>query len=232
MRGIALVLSALTVAALAQTPAGRLARWKPVPMPFHSEGLSAKERQMVDKLVDASRLLNDVYWRQSDRAGLALYKSTQDPTLRRLFAIMGSRWDLLDENRPFVGTEPMPPGHELYPHDLTRAQIEQYVKRHPGRQGRDLQSVHGGEMARRSPGRRPVSRGVPASFSSPWPRTLREAAALSDDAAFAQLPAAARRRAADRRLLRERPRLARPRRTRSSTSSSRRTKPTSTTCSA
>ena len=38
--------------------------------------------------------------------------------------IMGGRWDLLDENRPFAGGEPMPPGHELYPHDLTRAALE------------------------------------------------------------------------------------------------------------
>ena len=33
---------------------------------------------MVDKLVEACRLLDDVYWRQSDLAGLALYRSTAD----------------------------------------------------------------------------------------------------------------------------------------------------------
>jgi hypothetical protein len=128
---MSLILFALAGAALAQTPAGRLARWKPVEMPFHAESLSGKERQMVEKLVDACRLLNDVYWRQSDRAGLALYKSTRDETLRRLFAIMGSRWDLLDENRPFIGQETMPPGHDLYPHDLTRARLDQYLKQRP-----------------------------------------------------------------------------------------------------
>ena len=185
MRGIALVLSALTVAALAQTPAGRLARWKPVPMPFHPEGLSAKERQMVDKLVDASRLLNDVYWRQSDRAGLALYKSTQDPTLRRLFAIMGSRWDLLDENRPFVGTEPMPPGHDLYPHDLTRARLDQHLKRHP----EDKDAIYNPYTVVKWRGDRLI--GVPyheeyREFLEPMAKDLREAAALSDDAAFAK----------------------------------------------
>ena len=44
---------------------------------------------------------------------------------------MGGRWDLIDENRPFAGAPAMPPGHELYPHDLTRDRIEQYVKQHP-----------------------------------------------------------------------------------------------------
>ena len=154
-------------------------------MPFHTEGLSAKERQMVDKLVDASRLLNDVYWRQSDRAGLALYKSTQDPTLRRLFAIMGSRWDLLDENRPFAGTEPMPPGHDLYPHDLTRARLEQYVKRHP----EDKDAIYNPYTVVKWRGDRLV--GVPyheeyREFLEPMAKDLREAAALSDDAAFAK----------------------------------------------
>src|SRR5689334_19328517 len=105
---------------LPQTPAQRLARWKLVDMPFQSSALSPNERQMVDKLVDACRLLNDVYWRQSDRAGLELYKTTNDPVVKRLLSIMGSRWDLLDENLPFVGNTPMPPGHDLYPHDLTR----------------------------------------------------------------------------------------------------------------
>src|SRR5438477_3648264 len=52
-------------AALAQlTPAQRLAKWKPVEMQYHTESLSAKERAMVEKLVDASRLLDQVYWHQ------------------------------------------------------------------------------------------------------------------------------------------------------------------------
>lgn len=86
---------------------------------------------MVAKLVDACRLLDDIFWRQSDLAGLELYRTTQDATVKRLLAVMGSRWDLLDENRPFVGQQAMRPGHELYPHDLTREAIEKYVQQHP-----------------------------------------------------------------------------------------------------
>src|SRR5205085_6615568 len=82
---------------------------------------------------EAAQYLDEIYWRQSDPDGLALYKSTRDPKVKRLLMINGSRWDLLDENRPFVGTEPMPPGHALYPKDLTRAQMEQYCKLHPDR---------------------------------------------------------------------------------------------------
>src|SRR2546425_7793315 len=111
----------------------RLARWQPVKMPFSSAGLSARERQMVAKLVEASQYLDNIFWRQSDPEGLALYKSTRDPKLRRLLMINGSRFDLVDENHPFAGTDPMSPGHGLYPKGLTREQIEQYVKEHPAK---------------------------------------------------------------------------------------------------
>src|SRR5580704_13352876 len=125
-----LLMAVLAAAQPAANIAERLARWKPVPMPYHSEGLTARDRQMVDKLVEACRLLNDVYWRQSDAAGLALYLKTTDPRIKQLLNVNGSRWDLID-SKPFYGTGAQPPGRDLYPHDLTRQQIEQYVALHP-----------------------------------------------------------------------------------------------------
>jgi hypothetical protein len=171
-------------AAAAPTLAERLAQWRPVEMPFQSAGLSAKERQMVDKLVEASRLLDDVYWRQSDLTGLALYKSTPDANLKRLLMIMGSRWDLLDENRPFTGSEPMPPGHELYPKGLTRADIEKYVQQHPA----DKAAIYDPFTVVKRQGDRLT--GTPyrveyKPFLDPMAKALRDAAALSPDPAFA-----------------------------------------------
>src|SRR5690242_6209234 len=99
-----------------------LAKWQPLKMPYKSASLSVRERQMVDKLVDASRYLEDIFWRQSDPEGLRLLKTTNDPVVKRLLIVNGSRWDLLNDNKPFVGVEPMPPGHALYPKGLTREQ--------------------------------------------------------------------------------------------------------------
>src|SRR5438067_8327304 len=99
-------------------PDQRLAKWQPVKMPFNSSGLGARERQMVQKLVEASQYLDDIYWRQSDPEGLALYNSSRDPKIRRLLMINGSRFDLVDDNHPFAGTEAMPPGRALYPKGL------------------------------------------------------------------------------------------------------------------
>jgi hypothetical protein len=186
MRGklcAALALAALAMAA-DQTVAERLARWKPVEMPFQSARLSAKERQMVEKLVEASRLLDDVYWRQSDLTGLALYQSTTDAKLKRLLMIMGCRWDLLDENRPFTGNETMPPGHELYPRGMTRADIEKYVADHPEQKAAIYDPY---TIVRRQSGRLTTTpyHVVYKGQLEPMAKALRDAAGLSADPAFA-----------------------------------------------
>src|SRR5258708_5012364 len=53
----------------------RLAKWREVRMPFESKGLSAREIKMVNKLVDASRYLEEIFWRQNDPEALQLYQS-------------------------------------------------------------------------------------------------------------------------------------------------------------
>jgi len=168
----------------------RLAKFRQVEMPFHSSGLSANENKMVLKLVDASRDLDDIFWRQVDPAGLELYESLggstdpKDKELRRYLWINGSRFDLFDNNKPFVGTDPMPPGGGFYPQGLTREQIEQYVKDHPEKREQIYSSTtvirwHGKELE-----------GLPyhvayRSFLEPAAKDLREAADLSSDPAFA-----------------------------------------------
>ncbi len=167
----------------------RLAKYRPVKMPFHSAGLSARERRMVEKLVEASRDLEDIFWRQSDPEALALYLSLaastkpEDGKLRHFLFINASRFDLIDENKPFIGSEPIPPGRGLYPRGLTREQIEQYVKAHPEKKE---EIYHPYTVVRRQGGELV---GIPyhkvyRAFLEPAARALREAAALSDDAAF------------------------------------------------
>ena len=164
--------------------AERLARWKAVEMPFHSSGLSARERQLVEKLVEACRLLDGVFWRQSDLGGLALYQGTRDQTLKDLLGVMGSRWDLVDQNQPFIGEALMPPGHALYPDDLTRARLEQYLQKHP----EDRAAIYNPYTVVKWHGDRLVA--VPyheeyKQFLEPMAKALGDAAALSGDAAFA-----------------------------------------------
>src|SRR5438034_10653585 len=119
-----LVLFLLFAAPAASDLAVRLARWKPVEMPFDASALDARQRREVEKLVDAARQLELSYWQQSDPTALSLYRSTKDPQLRRMLMINGGRFDLIDENKPFASDQPFSPGRNLYPRGLTRQQIE------------------------------------------------------------------------------------------------------------
>ncbi len=168
----------------------RLAKFRRVEMPFHSAGLSTREIKMVGKLVDASGYLEEIFWRQIDPDGLTLYeslavsKNPKDEMLRRYLWINASRFDLLDDQKPFVGATPMSPGRGFYPPNLTREQIEQYVKAHPEKKDEIYNSFtvvrwHGDQLE-----------GLPyhiayRSFLEPAAKDLREAAGLSDDPAFA-----------------------------------------------
>jgi hypothetical protein len=168
----------------------RLAKWKPVEMPWTGAGLSARERQLMDKLVQACRELESIYWRQSDPPALALYKalapgakSPNAAVLRRLLWINGSRYDLVDENRPFVGKNPAPPGRALYPEGATRQEIEAFVAQHPAAR----KAIYDEHAVIRRQGDRLAA--VPyhvayREFLARAAHSLREAALLSGDPAF------------------------------------------------
>src|SRR6185369_11655470 len=111
----------------------RLQKFQKVDMPFTMADLSPKERTVVDELIAASRELEQIYWRQNNPDDIQLYHETAkaNPALHHYIWINGSRFDQINENKPFYGSDPMPPGRALYPHGLTRDDIEAYVKAHP-----------------------------------------------------------------------------------------------------
>ena len=167
-----------------------LAKFRRIRMPFHSEDLSAREQELVKKLVEASQYLEQIYWRQSDPDGLQLLvsletsKAPQDAALRRFLMVNGSRYDLIRNNAPFVGTAPMSPDHGLYPAGLTRDEMEAYVRVHPEQKA----ALYAPQTVVRREGERLVA--VPyhvvyRPWLEPAARALNEAAALSDDQKFA-----------------------------------------------
>jgi hypothetical protein len=163
----------------------QLAKWKPVHMRFDASRLTERERKMIDELVEASRAMEDIYWRQGDPEALKLYLSTTDPDLKRFLMINGSRYDLINNNRPFAGAPPAAPGRNLYPAGLTRDQIEDYVKKHPAQKDQ----IYSGYTVVRWKGSELI--GIPYSteyraFIERGATALRAAARLSDDPAFAK----------------------------------------------
>src|ERR1019366_3881640 len=176
---------------IAPNLASQLAKFKPVRMPYDSAQLTARERQMVAKLVEACRALESIYWRQSDPEGLKLYNDLAgsaaplDKDLRRFLRINGSRFDLIDNNAPFVGTAPWPPGRGLFPSDLTHEEFDRYVAAHPDQKA----SLYDPWTVVRRKGA--ALEAIPyhvayRTWLDPAVKALQDAAALSDDPAFAK----------------------------------------------
>ena len=96
--------------------------------------LTAEERQVVGKLIEASRLMSEIYLRQ---------RNAQNPALRAEIAAAGNAdvLDMFDRNfgpwdegadlRPFYGTTAMPDGAGFWPTDLTREELDEYLAAHP-----------------------------------------------------------------------------------------------------
>ncbi len=169
----------------------RLAKFRRVQMPFRTPGLSAREKQLVRKLVEACGYLESIYWRQSDPDGLTLYQSLaasqnrRDVQLRRYLWINASRFDLIDQDKPFAGTEAAPPGRGFYPANLTRDQLEQYLKQHPDQKTGIYDQFTIVRWHHEKLEAVPYHIAFRA-FLEPAARALRAAASLSDDAAFAK----------------------------------------------
>ncbi len=170
--------------------AAQLKKFRTVKMPYDASGLSVRERQLVDKLVQATRYLGELFWQQSDPQGLALYRSlagstkTEDQQLRRFLRINGGRYDLIRENAPFAGAAPRPPGGSVFPADLTRLEFDAYVAKHP----QQREELYSGFTVVQRKGAALVAVPYHIAYRQwllPMSKALEQAAALSDDADFA-----------------------------------------------
>ena len=177
--------------AIAPNLKDELAKFKPVRMPFDSAHLTPREVQMVGKLVEACQYLESIYWRQSDPEGLKLYHAlaaSRDPNdlaVRRFLRINGSRFDLINNNAPFVGAAPMPPGHAFFPLDLRREEFDRYVAAHPDQKAALYDSFT--VVRRKGSALETIPYHVEyKQWVDPAAKALRDAADLSDDPAFAK----------------------------------------------
>ncbi len=132
------VVAALTFAVSLQassaagtSPAGATAPvrpeiYAPVTLTADLASLTAKEREMVSLFIDASVIMDDLFWRQAypgDRA--KLLSGITDPATRRFVEVNYGPWDRLAGNAPFVaGVGPKPDVAGFYPLDMTREEFE------------------------------------------------------------------------------------------------------------
>ncbi|MGF1508673.1 MAG: hypothetical protein ACFB9M_04125 [Myxococcota bacterium] len=99
--------------------------------------LPDSERQTLDLLIEASKLLDPIFDRQAYRgspelrARLAAATGPQAEARLQYFDIMRGPWDRQDHHAPFAIDRPRPPGAGYYPEDITADELRAYVRAHP-----------------------------------------------------------------------------------------------------
>jgi hypothetical protein len=82
--------------------------------------LTAKEKQMIPLLMEAARLMDDIFWMEAWGDKNALLGSLKSDAEKKLVLIHYGPWERLNNNRPFLhGYGPKPRGANFYPADMT-----------------------------------------------------------------------------------------------------------------
>ncbi|SEA29345.1 dipeptidyl-peptidase 3 family protein [Microbulbifer marinus] len=152
----------------------------PVELNADLSDLSDDQRQMIGLLIDASQIMDRLFWLQSFGPAEDLLSSIEDSRKREFAKINYGPWDRLNGNKPFVeGYGPKPLGANFYPADMTKAEFEAWQQ--PGKDG--LYSL----VRRNSEGKLeliPYSEAYKAELERAA-EILREAAKLAEDKEFA-----------------------------------------------
>ena len=113
---------------------GRFEIYVPVELNADLSDLSDDQRQMIGMLIDASQIMDRLFWLQSYGPAEELLSSIDDGSKREFARINYGPWDRLDNNKPFIeGYGPKPLGAEFYPEDMTKAEFESWNQ--PGKDG-------------------------------------------------------------------------------------------------
>jgi hypothetical protein len=127
----------------AQSVAERMAKYTTVALVADTTNLTPKERQMIPLLIAAARLMDPIYWMQSYGNRDSLMASVSDSATKEFLDVNYGPWDRLDNSAPFIsGVRARPPGANLYPHDITKAEFDSAVAKGPAPHADSLKSLY------------------------------------------------------------------------------------------
>ena len=88
--------------------------------------LTDNQRKMIKLLIDASQIMDDLFWRQAYGDDYQSWlESIGVDDARRFAELNYGPWDRLDDDKPFIaGTDAKPLGANLYPSDMTKDEFE------------------------------------------------------------------------------------------------------------
>jgi len=105
----------------------RLNIYKPVTLTADLSHLSSNQKQMLSLLIEASDIMDDLFWQQSFGVSKEKFLANiADQKVKDFAEINYGPWDRLDGDKPFLTNVPAKShGAEFYPSDMTKAEFEQ-----------------------------------------------------------------------------------------------------------
>ncbi|MBW3564011.1 MAG: peptidase [Acidobacteria bacterium] len=170
----------------------RLEQLPQVVIDYDRDLLDERETRVLQKLIEASKLIDEIFLIQVSDENLELrselYEKAKTSAKWRdvydYFRIMYGPWDRLAGGEPFIaGVGPKPDGAGFYPPDITTEELEEWVRNVPANQA-NVQGLF--TMIERRDGRLvavPYSQKF-ANYLVPAAEKMREAAAITANASL------------------------------------------------
>ena len=103
----------------------RLDIYTPYQLKTDLSHLSDDQKKMVGLLIDASEIMDNLFWQQAFPGNKESLLSRVDGDVREFTAINYGPWDRLNNNKPFLtGFEEKPEGANFYPADMSKTEFE------------------------------------------------------------------------------------------------------------
>ncbi|MEQ8905184.1 Zn-dependent hydrolase [Ekhidna sp.] len=103
----------------------KVAIYKNVKLTTDISQLSENEKQMIPLMIEASKIMDELFWYEAYGKKDSLLSSLTDEATRQYVNINYGPWDRLANNEPFLdGVGPKPEGANYYPVDMTKEEFE------------------------------------------------------------------------------------------------------------
>jgi hypothetical protein len=90
--------------------------------------LSANEKELIKKLIEASKIMDELFWHDAIGDKEAFLSSIEDEDAKKYAMINYGPWDRLDGNIPFIESYgEKTPGANYYPQDITKEEFEAFA---------------------------------------------------------------------------------------------------------
>jgi len=98
--------------------------YKEVELSADLSHLSNNQKEMLALLIDASKIMDELFWKQAYGDKQALLDSISDTDARRFADINYGPWDRLDGDKPFIkGVTDKTLGAQFYPKDMSKQEL-------------------------------------------------------------------------------------------------------------